>query len=230
MCVLDSEPHKAFSPKNIALSSKTLMWSSCSSWDQCPPVRRSLVLSHEEDRPLLRSKSPTREHKSVIPHWVSRKIGPCLITSCKLSKTLGAAITGTGSELAPAQRSVVPAAVKLSSPWSEGGSKRLRSSKSDGLPFKLLPTASSDPGQLMSGNISQKTDLFACSRNGSHPITPKQKTSKFQKFVEQITPKVRQKMTTTPVQTGLQRLMRHTAKRQYWINSKTLVFTSLKSF
>ena len=138
-------------------------------------------------------------------------------------------ITGTWSALAPVQRSVVPAAVTLSSHWSEGESNLLRSSKSDGLPFKLLPIASSDPGQLISENMSQKTDYFACSINGSHPITPIQKTSKFQKFVEQITPKVRQKMTTTPVQTGLQRLMRHSAKMQYCINSKTLVFTSLKS-
>ena len=46
-------------------------------------------------------------------------------------------------------------------------------SKFDGLPFNLLPSASSDPWQLIS-------------------VTPKQRTSKFQKFAEQITHKVRQ--------------------------------------
>ena len=50
--------------------------------------------------PPFRSKSPTREHKSVIPRWMSRNIGSCLIIFCKLSKTVGDAITGTWSELA----------------------------------------------------------------------------------------------------------------------------------
>ena len=44
MCVLDSVTYKAFSPKNVALSSKTFIKYSCSSFAQRLPVWMPLDL------------------------------------------------------------------------------------------------------------------------------------------------------------------------------------------
>ena len=70
----------------------------------------SLVfLSHEEDRPLLHSKIPTRKHKSVIPRWISRNISVSYFF-----QNTGRSHYRWMKRARPAQRSVVSVAVALS--------------------------------------------------------------------------------------------------------------------
>ena len=97
----------------------------------------------------------------VIPRWISRNIGPCLINSCELvSKTVGTAITETRlcSDLLSQCLLHYP-------PADPKGNLTVFDHPNDGLPFKLLM---------------------------GHTRLLQNKTPKFQKFVEQITSKVRQ--------------------------------------
>ena len=152
-------------------------------------------------------------------------IGPCLINSCNsFSKTVGIAFTGTGSELAPDQRSVVPVAVTLSSCFKPSSTVQTWRVALQIAAHSVLWPWATHIRKYFAENL-----LIRLFEKWVTPNYSKTKDIKVRKVRIANNSQSLSKMATTPVQTGLQRLMRHTAKGQYQINSKPLVFTSTKS-